>query len=181
MSKVCTENPDPDRDDDDLNDWAIDPNHFLFSNSLRFIMLQGLPASGKSTYASRLVREGYHLISLDIIWGELPKDMDDEARMEMIFHDIVPIRIVGAWASRHEVVYDATNYSRIRRRAIIRQAKSCGYKVYAHVLHVSLEECLKRNAARERKVPEHVIERMNNEWEDPSLDEGIDGIVEVKA
>lgn len=180
MSKVCTDNPDPDRDDDDLN-WVANPDHPMFSNSLRFIMLQGLPASGKSTYARRLTQEGYHLISLDTIWGELPKVVDDETRMEMIFHDIVPIRIVGAWASRHEVVYDATNYSRIRRRAIIRQAKRCGYKVYVHVLRVSLEECLKRNAARERKVPEHVIQRMHDNWEDPSLDEGIDGIVEVKV
>jgi len=178
MSKVYTDNPDP--DDDDLR-WVASPDHPMFSNSLRFILLQGLPASGKSTYASRLVREGYHLISSDQIREELTGDMTDQSYNAMIFNDIIPVRIVGAWASRREVVYDATSYCRARRADIIRQAKRCGYKVYIHVLKVPLEECLKRNAARERKVPEHVIQRMNENWEDPSLDEGIDGIVEVKT
>jgi len=179
MTTVCTANPDP--DDDDLEDWKVDSNPSLFNAPLRFVMCQGLPASGKTTYARRLVEEGYHLISSDQIREELTGDMTDQSWNAMIFNDIIPIRIVGAWASRREVVYDATSYCRDRRKDIIRQAKRCGYKVYVHVLRVPLEECLKRNEARERKVPEHVIQRMHDNWEDPSLDEGIDGIVEVKA
>lgn len=177
MTAVCIANP----DDDDLTDWAVDPEHILLNNSLRFIMLQGLPASGKSTYARRLEQEGYLLISSDDIRVELTGDMTDQSKNHIIFNDIIPSRIVGAAASRRDVVYDATSYCRARRKDIIAQAKRCGYKVYVHLLMTPYEECLRRNQARERRVPEHVIDRMHDNWENPSLDEGIDGIMYIES
>jgi predicted kinase len=150
---------------------------------LRFIMLIGLPASGKSTYtkdflAARL-NENWYLLHPDSLRGELCGDVSDQSQNALIFNTIVPCRIVGCKVKGENILYDATNYGRKTRKGVIAQAKAQGYIVEAHVIRTPFEECVRRNAARERVVPLHVLERMRDGWMDPEEDEGIDVIYEV--
>ena len=44
-----------------------------------------------------------------------------------------------------------------------------------------VEECKRRNAQRERVVPIEVIERMASKLVVPTVEEGFDAVIEIKA
>jgi predicted kinase len=149
-------------------------------NPLTLTLLVGCSGSGKSTYAATLLNPDTLIICPDSIRGELSGDENDQSWNGLIFSRIIPIRIHGAWIQRKHVVLDATNYCRKNRKGIIERAKECGYRVEAHVLRVPIEVCKARNAGRSRVVPESVIDNQFTRWQEPSLDEGIDEVREVK-
>lgn len=119
------------------------------------------------------------LISPDLLRLELSGDVSDQSKNGFIFNQLIPIRMNGAHAQGRCILYDATNTTRKSRKEIIKHAKWLGYEVEAHVFHVPIDVCKARNAARARHVPEPVIDRQFAQWQEPSLDEGIDRIVVV--
>lgn len=75
-----------------------------------------------------------------------------------------------------DVIYDATNISKKRRVAFLRELTNIPcYKVCISVM-TPYDVCLKLNAGRERNVPDYVIKKMYMNWQPPSYDEGFDGI-----
>ena len=141
------------------------------------IIMAGLPGSGKSTEAAKF---GGIRICPDSIRGELYGDEGIQGDSKQVFA-IAYERFEKALASDEAdvVVFDATNITRANRSGIIKIAAAytdtikCAWKV------TPLEECLKRNAARSRNVPEDVIEKMYAAFEAPSLDEGFSEIIEL--
>ena len=53
-----------------------------------FIMLVGLPASGKSTYAEKLRKDGYHIHSSDKIREELTGDVNSQDKNTDVFVEL---------------------------------------------------------------------------------------------
>lgn len=150
-------------------------------SQLTIVILVGASGSGKTTYANQLlasVRDSYHL-SPDECRLELTGDMSDQTRNGFIFNTLVPIRMNGAHARKLNIVFDATNPSKKARKEIIKHAKKLGYRVEAHVFRVPIEVCIARNEARTRVVPTEVIMRQFAQFQEPTLDEGLDAIVEV--
>lgn len=153
--------------------------------NLTLIILVAPSASGKSTYAAKLLdkfKANGELASVlcpDALREELTGNINDQSRNGFIFNQLVPIRINGAWARREHVVFDATSVSKKARKSIIGYARANGYEVEAHVFRVPIEVCKARNAARERRVPDSVIDRQFAQFQEPELSEGIDRIVEV--
>ena len=88
----------------------------------RFVMMCGLPGSGKSTYADELARkEGFIVHSSDKIREELG-DVNDQSKNEQVF-TILHKRIKDDLRSEKNVIYDATNINRKRRVAFLRELK----------------------------------------------------------
>lgn len=151
------------------------------SNTLT--MLIGLPGSGKSTFYNKHLDLPYDdpatiLVSLDTF------------RMNVLGHEFhrPSEPIVHAWAKQttryllslgYDVVLDATHLTKSVRRPYILMAKEFNAKVVVYELQLSLEECLKRNAKRDRVVPEEVIVNMAASYQQPSPDEGIDELIYV--
>lgn len=147
---------------------------------LTLYLLCAPSASGKSTYAQTLLaRPDTVLVSPDLMRAELMGDINDQSRNGVIFSTLLPIRLNGACAIRRHVVLDATNTSRKSRKAIIEHATGLGYQIEAHVFHVPIDVCKARNAARERIVPNDVIDRQFAQWQEPTLEEGFSQIVNV--
>ena len=138
---------------------------------LQVRILKGLPASGKSTEAKRLVN------SKNRNWIRVEKDC-----LRAMFHDshwsknnekfITDMRdqmiLEGLRAGKHVVVSD-TNLApchETRIRQIVRE--EFGSRVQVSVdssfLDVSLEECIKRDLQRPVSVGEKVIKRMYNQF-----------------
>jgi protein phosphatase len=142
----------------------------------QFYLLVGIPGSGKSTYAKRLAEEiETTLICPDDIRAELCGDITDQSRNHYIFSVVVPERIRAA---KGHIVYDATNYNVKNRRNILKLARSLDFETIVCVMTTSFQECLRRNAARQRVVPKHVMDRMIIGYEAPSMViEQIDKIV----
>ena len=118
-----------------------------------FIMMIGLPGSGKSTYAKTL--DGVVLSS-----DEIRKDIGNPWN-EMFRRTIELLK------SGENVIYDATNLFRKKRRAVITEAKRYG-KTKAVVMLTPLNECLERNSRRVEKVPTEVIWKFEKNFEYPA-------------
>lgn len=145
-----------------------------------FIMLCGLPASGKSTIAQALknCRSDAECLSSDLIRKELFGDESAQTNNELVFQTLHK-RVRKILDSGRSVIYDATNISYKRRMAFLQQMKS--WKIpdlHTTCIFVATpyEECLRQNAARGRVVPEDVIRRMYINFDVPMYAEGWDTI-----
>ena len=131
-------------------------------NELEAYVMVGAPGSGKSTQVSKLIASHPDavVISGDDIRAELYGDADVQGSYVEI-HDRM-LEILEENVGR-TVIMDGTHYRAAYRKEAIAMLNSYGYnKVVAVVVDKPLAVCLRQNASRDRKVPEHVIERMHN-------------------
>lgn len=140
-----------------------------------FIMLVGIPASGKSTYAHELEKQGYHIYSSDAIRKELTGDSNSQNINNKVFK-ILHKRIKDDLKNGISCVYDATNTSMKRRIAFLNEIKKyeCRKKCVLFVMPVEI--CKERNQTRERKVPDSVFDKMLKQFQCPYYYEGWDEI-----
>jgi predicted kinase len=124
-----------------------------------FVMV-GVPGSGKSTHSETLKTEYPDAV---IICGDTIR--------EQLYGDA---NIQGNWVEIHDkivealednvgrtIIMDGTHYRASYRKDALTLLQSYGYTdVDAVVINTPLADCLARNAARSRKVPEHVINKM---------------------
>lgn len=135
-----------------------------------FIMMIGLPGSGKSTFANTL--SDAVIISSDEIRKELYGDeavQDDPGKV----FEIMRVRTLAALNEGQNVIYDATNLNRRRRVHILNQLPRDTHK-HAYLMCVPVEVCLENNKRRERVVPDEVILQMMGRFQMPLKTEGFD-------
>ena len=97
----------------------------------KLIMLVGPPGSGKSTYAEKLVLEGFTYIN---------QDSQGKGHLQLFADSI------GLGKS---TVVDRMNFDKGQRRRYLDVAKSRGYSTHIVVFHESYETCLERISKRE--------------------------------
>lgn len=129
-------------------------------NEPTFIMMIGLPCSGK-TYKAKELAEQYNatIFSSDSLREELFGDVNEQSRNQELFAELHK-RIKDYLREGKSAIYDATNISYKRRMAFLSELKNIPCKKICLLMATPYEECLNRNAERERKVPEGVIKRM---------------------
>lgn len=140
-----------------------------------FIMLVGLPGSGKSTCAEKLKKEGYMIHSSDAIREELTGDVNSQENNFEVF-DILHKRVKEDLKSGHSSVYDATNMSRKRRKAFLDEISKVNCRKICVLFVIPVELCKERNERRERKIPDEVYDRMLKAFFVPAYYEGWDEI-----
>ena len=145
-------------------------------------MMEGLAGSGKSLIAENLVikRNGECIKpiihSSDALRLELYGDENNQEHNGDLFNELHRC-IKEDLRNGNDVVYDATNIKKKRRRAFIQELKNIDcHKVCICVL-TPYEVVLRQNNNRERKVPEDAIKRMYLSWCPPAMDEGFDDII----
>ena len=134
----------------------------------KILILRGLPASGKSTYAKNLLTQNPHA------WKRLNKDelramLDNSVHSktnEKFIENVRDMMLVEALKEGKNVVIDDTNLSerpveRIKQ-VVQKYITDSGETVNIEIkdIETSLEECLERDKKREKKVGESVIMRM---------------------
>lgn len=138
-------------------------------------MTIGLQASGKTTYIEKHAPKDAVIISPDRIRKEMfHVDYDpivEEGVWNIFFH-----QLESALRDKKTVIVDNTNVTRSGRALILNMAKRYDVPVVAYWFNVPLEECLKRNQQRERKVPEQMIHTLHRMYEEPTLEEGFQEI-----
>lgn len=139
-----------------------------------FVMLIGVPASGKSTWAQS--HERYNIVSSDAIRGELYGNealQIDHAKVFAIAHE----RILKFLSEGKDVAFDATNIRYKNRRTIMEKVRKLpNVMTVAEVFAEPYRTLVERNKKRERSVPNEVIERMIRQFEMPTYAEGFDFI-----
>jgi predicted kinase len=152
---------------------------------VHLILLIGLPGSGKSSIATKLVEANPQrcLISTDAIRAQLFGDEAVQGAWSQIWRELEQ-QMQNAVNVRVETIFDATNVVRKQRREAIALARQCGFTyITALWLNTPLTTCLERNQNRDRRVPVSVILDMYRclVGAPPALEEGVDRLIEVRG
>lgn len=131
---------------------------------MKAIVLVGLPGSGKSTLADNLVEDGWEVVSADSVRADLYKDAAVQGNPAVVwgqfFLRLRLLTLLGA-----QVVVDNTNCKTRDRLKVLEFLRESKYSVEYWLVDTPLDECLRRNKARSRRVPEAVIHRMHSSLE----------------
>ena len=143
-----------------------------------FIMMVGIPGSGKSTVAAKLAAKiKADIISSDSIRGEIYGDETIQGSHDFVFQ-LMEERTMTALAAERNVIYDATNVTVARREEFLKKLPKIVNKICIWV-NTPKERALQNNRERERHVPEWVIHQMANNLVIPTKSEGWDDIYVV--
>ena len=137
------------------------------------LVLVGLPASGKSTWA----RENeVPAISSDAMRELLADDVTNQAIHRDVFKHVRAVLRTRLAIGRPKTAVDATNLTFKERRPYIEIARRAGARIEAVYFDIPIEECLKRNRGRARVVPDEAIRAMAGKMQLPSIVEGFDAV-----
>lgn len=152
---------------------------------LKFFMLIGLPASGKSTYCELMDLLGQRVSTDDyydylserygITYNEAFANPDNRKDAEKWMQDCLEHAI----DNRKNIIWDQTNLSVKNRKKKLDKIPEDYYKV-AIVFETPENHEFRLNNRPGKTIPPHVIENMKNSYEPPTLAEGFDLIYYVK-
>lgn len=131
-------------------------------------VLIGMPASGKSTYALKLLQEedNWFRVSRDDIRMTM-FGTEHDPKIEGFVSKIQNMLMLKALKSNMNVVVDNCNIRASYRNDLYDLAKLNGDVLYEEVIfNTSLQDCIERNKNRARKVPEDVLVKFAKEGRD---------------
>ena len=135
---------------------------------LTLYMLKGLPGSGKTTQAKRMVQLDIKRVNRD----ELRTMVDSGVygtRKERLIRIISDAIIVKALKSGYDVVDDNTNLKPKDEQGLRALAAICGAHFIVVEMETSIEECIRRDALRDNPVGEVAIRSMEKLEPNPLL------------
>jgi predicted kinase len=133
-------------------------------------ILIGLPGSGKTSFARAHLASHVH-VSKDL----MPNVARRDARQLALVHE--------ALATGRSVVVDNINPRVADRAPLVAAARERSAAVVGYMLDADVQECLRRNRAREGKarVPDVAIFVNRKRLQLPTLAEGFDALYRVRA
>lgn len=144
----------------------------------------GLPGSGKTTFLKGVAskRPNSVYICADDIREEITGDALNQTVNKLVW-EILYEAVEIALRNGKDVIIDATNYRQQDRRKLISHCKRYTSNIVGVVMNSHIDECKRRNAMREKMVPEYVIDRMFREFckNPPSHDDGFEMLMEVNV
>lgn len=146
-------------------------------NDAKFVMVAGLAGCGKSTFCKTLMKEeeSFVYLSSDELRIDLFGDVDNQDNNAVVFEEMQK-RTIESLKKGENVLYDATNLSRKKRRHLLSLLPKKVEKIVIAFV-ANLETVKKQNSSRERVVPEKVIDRMHKNFQLPIKGEGWDKVV----
>lgn len=138
----------------------------------KFIMMIGLPGSGKSSWAEA---QGIKVFSSDTMREEYYGDASFQGDNNLIF-ELLHKRIIENLEAGNDSIFDATNLNSKKRRHFLSKIADLDVEKIAVVVAKPIEQCIENDKLRKRHVPEYVINRMRTQFQIPMLQEGFDEI-----
>lgn len=130
------------------------------------VLFIGLQASGKSSFYKDRFFRTHMRISLDMLRTH---------HREAVF--------LGACLDTGQrFVVDKMNVTQAQRAVYITKSRNAGFRIVGYYFRSSVEECLRRNAARQsdERVPDKAILGMHKQLQLPELAEGFDELYHVR-
>lgn len=131
------------------------------------LMLKGLPASGKSTYARELVKtKDWYRVNKDDLRAMVHDSRWGKEREKFILHWRDAI-IKDGLGGLKNVVVDDTNFAPKHEINLRAMAKLYGAEFEVKFFDTPVEECIKRDLSRENSVGAKVIMQMYDQFLKP--------------
>ena len=144
------------------------------TKTVSLIALCGIPGSGKTTLSKQLASESDAVLyCFDKRRGAFSPTKSEEAKLQM-YKEIAEELKLG-----NSVVCDDLNTKKLRREQLLSAVSQIDCFKKLVVLDTPLEECLKRNSKRQRRIANEIILNIKRKYEPPTLEEGWDEIVFV--
>ena len=132
-----------------------------------FVMMVGLPASGKSTYIDNNLK-GYTVFSSDEYRGRMFKTLDTTKEQNAKIFEAMHKDIIESLRNKENVIYDACNISSKRRKNYLESIKKYlkDYKKICTIIATPFKTCVKNNNERNKYktdaffVPNKAITKM---------------------
>lgn len=150
----------------------------------QFIMMIGMPCSGKSTFISQFVHslglQKFVVLSTDDIIEARAKELNktyNEIWSDEIKSATVEMnnQLKQAIMDGKDIIWDQTNLTQKSRKSKINLIPS-DYSKLAFYVEASLETCLSRNVRPGKIIPENIIRNMHATIKPPELSEGFDAV-----
>lgn len=145
---------------------------------MRLVILVGLPASGKSTWARE---NGLPTLSSDAVRELLTGDSTHQGVNRLVFRTLRYLAAARLQAGMPVTCIDSTALTIWERRCWIRFAHLHDCPIEAVFFDTPLDECKRRNALRDRVVPDHAMDHMAARLQRPNEEEGFARITVVTA
>jgi predicted kinase len=138
----------------------------------KVILMKGLPGSGKSTYAKKLISENpeqFKRINRDDLRAMFDNGFISKSN-ETFIRGIRDLLIIRALESGKSVIVDDTNLSEknlTRITQLVHQHNKANNEnviIEVKQIETSVEECIKRDALRENPVGDKVIKTINRQF-----------------
>ena len=142
----------------------------LFHTNL--IVLCGIPGSGKSTLAQQLAKiYDAKLYSYDdISRGNRPGNSYE-------VHSNILLSIAEDLHNKTNIVWDDLNIRAETRTKVLEAVSDIECNKILIVMTTPLGECIRRNAGRQHRLPDWVINHIYRKYQQPTLEEGWDEIL----
>lgn len=124
----------------------------------------GIPGSGKTTESRRLAEE-YGLLRFSF----------DEMKCYTSHQFLQPV--IAALLEGKNVIMDSTHLRKKGRKAILKAVANIPCRKVCIFMNTPFNECLYRNANREARIPDMMMESIYKTTEKPTLEEGWDEII----
>jgi predicted kinase len=129
------------------------------------ILLIGIQAAGKSTFAARHFAETHVILNLDTL--------RTRAREAKLLQECL--------GQRRSFLVDNTNVCCAERERYLPVAKAADYRCIGYFFEATIGPALERNAGRPRVVPEPAVRATRNRLQWPGLEEGFDELHFVRV
>ena len=145
------------------------------------IILAGVSASGKSTFAKYLLDNNSQMAIAcpDLIREKLYGDASIQGNGNKVFQMAFDILELSG-KIKADCVFDATNTTKKARKKVIEKARPHFDFILCYYFYPSLVKSMNNQEKRERQVPREVLVRQINQWETPTVDEGFDYVCEIQ-
>jgi predicted kinase len=133
--------------------------------TLKIIILTGLPAAGKSTWAKNYLSKNQNTVRVnrDLFREMLQNAQICDDKIEKLINDLINYTILASLDRRLNVIIDNTNLKAAYINEFIELVK---YKADVEfiIFDVSVDKCIERDLLREKKVGETIIKKMNTNF-----------------